>query len=79
MLCLEMECEGTTQEVADKVGDLRTWKRTVVDCPGPRSNSDSGVFVIKFAECECHDISKVQYYNYCNYNFCNYYHPNMLS
>jgi hypothetical protein len=68
---LEMECEGTPQEVEEKVGDLRNWTRTVVDCPAHQSNSDSGLFVIKFAECECYDISQVQYYNYCNYNLCN--------
>jgi hypothetical protein len=68
------------QTVKRKIGDLETWERVVVKCPQQDFGTrNSGMFVLKFVECECLDRSLVTFYNYCYYHFRkthSYYHPN---
>jgi Ulp1 family protease len=53
-----------------QIGDLATWTRQVVDCPQQSSGQmmNDGMFVLKFAECECYDNTKVNCYNHYNNN-----------
>ena len=54
------------QTVKRKIGTLETWARVVVNCPQQSYwKRDSGMFMLKFVECECHDISLVTFYSYC--------------
>jgi hypothetical protein len=67
MLTLEISQAGRKAKkvVANKIGDLSTWKKHIVDCPQQgKMDCNSSMFTLKFAECECFDRSLVQFYNY---------------